>query len=192
MLCDGESRSYNAVNEAKVYGFINVEKEDCASHVQKHMGTALRNLVQKHKGESGERISGKGRLTGDLITKLTNYYGWALKSHSGNVDAMHTAVWATYYHVTSTDNKSNHSLCPRGPDSWCKHNAAMAIHEPTPKSNYNLPEAVGTALRPVYERLSDKKLLQRCQRAKTQNANEALQSVIWSLAQKDKNVSVCR
>ncbi|KAH7951743.1 hypothetical protein HPB52_012174 [Rhipicephalus sanguineus] len=141
MLCDGDSRSYSAVKEAKVYGFINVEKEDCSNHVQKRMGTALRNLVQKHKGDSSERISGKGRLTGDLITKLTSYYGWALKSHSGNVDEMHKAVWATYYHVTSTDEKSNHSFCPHGPESWCKHNAAMARNEPIPKSKYNLPEA---------------------------------------------------
>ncbi|KAH7935669.1 hypothetical protein HPB52_011750 [Rhipicephalus sanguineus] len=190
MLCDGDSRSYSAVKEAKVYGFINVEKEDCSNHVQKRMGTALRNLVQKHKGDSSERISGKGRLTGDLITKLTSYYGWALKSHSGDVDEMHKAVWATYYHVTSTDEKSNHSFCPHGPESWCKHNAAMARNEPIPKSKYNLPEAVSNALRPVYERLSDKELLQRCTRGKTQNANEALHSVIWSLSPKDKNASL--
>ncbi|KAH7961813.1 hypothetical protein HPB52_012246 [Rhipicephalus sanguineus] len=67
MLCNGDIRSYSAVNEAKVYSFINVEKEDCANHVQKHAGTALRNLVQKHEAESGERISGKGRLTVDGI-----------------------------------------------------------------------------------------------------------------------------
>lgn len=53
-----------------------------------------------------------------------------------------------------------------------------------------MPEAVCNALRPVYERLSNKKLLQRCQKAKTQNANEALRSVIWSVAQKDKNASL--
>lgn len=190
MLSDGDSRSYSAIDEAEVYGFIPVEKEDCANHVQKRMGTALRNLVQKQKGENGERISGKGRLTGDLINKLTSYYGWALKSHSGNVDEMHTAVWATYYHVTSTDEKPNHSFCPHGPYSWCKYNAAIAKNEPPPKSRYNLPYAVSNALRPVYERLSDKKLLQRCQRGKTQNANESLHSIIWSLVPKEKNASL--
>ncbi|KAH7955984.1 hypothetical protein HPB52_005317 [Rhipicephalus sanguineus] len=66
----------------------------------------------------------------------------------------------------------------------------MARNEPIPKSKYNLPEAVSNALRPVYERLSDKELLQRCTRGKTQNANEALHSVIWSLSPKDKNASL--
>lgn len=41
MLCDGDSRSFNAIEEAKVYGFIPVTKEDCTNHVQKRMGSAL-------------------------------------------------------------------------------------------------------------------------------------------------------
>lgn len=81
-----------AVNEAKVYGFINVQKQDCANRVQKKMGTTVGNFVQKHKRDAGERMSGKGYLTGDLITRLTSYYDCALKSHSGNVDKMHKAV----------------------------------------------------------------------------------------------------
>ncbi|KAH7937041.1 hypothetical protein HPB49_007558 [Dermacentor silvarum] len=120
MLCDGDSRSIRALEEAKVYGYINVEKEDCINHVQKRMGTALRNLIQKHKTEHGESLSGKGRPTGDLITKLTNYYGWALKSNAGNIDGMHKAVMATYHHICSTDEHPNHSLCPSRANSWCK------------------------------------------------------------------------
>ncbi|KAH8039869.1 hypothetical protein HPB51_009125 [Rhipicephalus microplus] len=68
--------------------------------------------------------------------------------------------------------------------------AAMARNEPIPKGKYNSPEAVSNALRPVYERLSDEKLLQRCTRGKTQNANEDLHSVIWGLSPKDKNASL--
>ncbi|KAH9372466.1 hypothetical protein HPB48_011316 [Haemaphysalis longicornis] len=86
-----------------------------------------------------ESLSGRGRLTGDLINKLTSYYGWAIKSHEGDVPAMHKAAMATYYHVTSNDAVSNHSLCPTGPDSWCRHNAAKAKGEPAPKHHYNLP-----------------------------------------------------
>ncbi|KAH7964770.1 hypothetical protein HPB49_001251 [Dermacentor silvarum] len=103
---------------------------------------------------------------------------------------MHNAVWATFYHITSTDERPNHSFCPRGLTSWCKHNSAMAKNEPPPKSRYNVPEAVSSALRPIFERLADKKLLQQCMRGQTQNANEALHSVIWSLAPKDKNASL--
>ncbi|KAH7981469.1 hypothetical protein HPB49_024445 [Dermacentor silvarum] len=93
ILCDGGSRSFRALEEVKVYGYINVEKEDCIHHVQTRMGTALRNLIQKHKTEHGESLSGKGRLTDDLITKLTNYYGWALKSNMGNIDAEMSSIF---------------------------------------------------------------------------------------------------
>lgn len=56
---------------ADVYGYIKAEKEDCVDHIQKRMGTALCNLISKHKGT--ENLGGKGRLTEDLITKLSCY-----------------------------------------------------------------------------------------------------------------------
>lgn len=189
VLCDGDSRTYNAIRDAKVYGFIDVEKEDCTYHVQKRMGTALRNLVQKQKTE-GRSLGGKGRLTADLITRLSTYYGRALKSHQGNVDEMQRAVMATYHHITSTDESSNHSLCPTGEQSWCRHNAAKAKGMHEPKHKYNLPKEVAEALLPVYERLSDRSLLQRCLRGKTQNSNESLHSVIWSLISKEQHSSL--
>lgn len=99
MLCDGDSRSCNALQDAKVYGFVEVEKEDCVNHVHKRMGTALRNLVQKQKGEGKTPLGGKGKLTADLITKLTMYYGWALKSHEGDIEKMQKAVMASYYQI---------------------------------------------------------------------------------------------
>ncbi|KAH7961416.1 hypothetical protein HPB52_008910 [Rhipicephalus sanguineus] len=33
---------------------------------------------------------------------------------------------ATYHHIMSNDNVANHTLCPAGPNSWCKQNAAKA------------------------------------------------------------------
>ncbi|KAH9363325.1 hypothetical protein HPB48_006431 [Haemaphysalis longicornis] len=190
ILSDGGSRTYLALVGAKVYGYIPIKKEDCVNHVKKRMGTNLRNLLAKGTGSASERLGGKGRLTGDLVTKLSSYYGWALKSHSGDVRAMHKAVMATYHHITSNDTVSNHSLCPPGPDSWCRQNAAKAKGEPTPKHRYNLPPHVCEALLPVYERLSDEKLLQRCLQGKTQNSNESLHSMIWALAPKEKHASL--
>ncbi|KAH7956252.1 hypothetical protein HPB52_007664 [Rhipicephalus sanguineus] len=113
-------------NEEKVYGYVEVEKEDCVNHVQKRIGTALRNLVSRSKASGFQSLGGKGRLTADLITRLSSYYGWALKTHKGDVDAMHKAVMATYHHITSNDTASNHSFCPTGPNSWCRQNAAEA------------------------------------------------------------------
>ncbi|KAH7967733.1 hypothetical protein HPB52_002086 [Rhipicephalus sanguineus] len=145
-------------------------------------------LKQKSEGKRG--LGGKGRLTGELITRLSTYYGRALKSHEGDVGEMQKAVMATYRHVTSTDECSDHSLCPAGESSWCRHNAAKAKGQPDPKHAYNLPKEVAEALLPVYTRLSEKALLERCQRGKTQNSNESLHSVIWSLAAKEHHASL--
>lgn len=190
VLSDGDSRTFLALKEAKVYGYIEVDKEDCINHVHKRMGTALRNALSKHKGPGSEPLGGRGRLTGDLVNKLSSYYGWALKSHTGDIDAMEKAVMASYYHVTSNDVTSNHSLCPEGPDSWCRQNAAKAKGQPVPKHRYNLPTQVSKALLPIYQRLSDKRLLERCQRGKTQNNNESLHSLIWALAPKERHASL--
>ncbi|XP_077502161.1 uncharacterized protein LOC144113128 [Amblyomma americanum] len=188
MLLDGDSRAFLAVQEADVYGYIKVKKEDCINHVQKRMGTALRTLLSKHKG--AENLGGKGKLTGSLITKLSSYYAWALKSHNGDVEATQKAVMATYHHITSTDEASNHSFCPSGLDSWCQQNAAAARGESAPKHRYNIPPHVAKALLPVYEQLSDRKLLERCHRGKTQNSNESLHSLIWALAPKERHASL--
>lgn len=190
VLSDGDSRTYLALQEEKVYGYIEIEKEDCVNHVQKRMGTALRNLVSRSKASGLQSLGGKGRLTADLITRLSSYYGWGLKTHKGDVNAMHKAVMATYHHITSNDTVSNHSFCPTGPNSWCRQNAAEARGEPAPKHPRNLPPHVCQALLPIYERLSDKKLLERCLRGKTQNSNESLHSVIWSLAPKERHASL--
>ncbi|XP_077500045.1 uncharacterized protein LOC144110831 [Amblyomma americanum] len=189
MLCDGDSHAFNNLQEAKAYGYVQIQKEDCTNHVSKRMGTALRNLVHKKK-ENRPSLSGKGKLTGELITKLTMYYGWALKTHQGDIEKMHNAVLATYHHVTSTDAETNHGLCPQGQESWCKYNQALAKNEPPPKHRYNLPKYVADALQPVFVRLSDRKLLERCQRGKMQNSNESLHSVIWSLVPKTKQASL--
>ncbi|XP_077503578.1 uncharacterized protein LOC144114016 [Amblyomma americanum] len=189
MLCDGDSRTFNVLQYAKIYGYIEVVKEDCINHVHKRMGAALRNLLQRHKGAGKQSLGGRGRLTADLVDKLAIYYGQALRSNVGNVDAM-SAVMATYYHITSTDDCPNHTLCPTGEQSWCRHNAAKAKEEPEPKHKYSLPSDVAEALLPVYSRVSEKSLLQRCIRGKTQNSNESFHSIIWTLIHKERHSSL--
>ncbi|KAH9366722.1 hypothetical protein HPB48_008777 [Haemaphysalis longicornis] len=190
VLSDGDSRMYLALLESNVYGYIKIQKENCVNHVEKHMGTSLRTAIGNHRGSRSESLGGKGKLTGDLVMKPTSYYGWALKSHKGDVEATHNAVMATYHHIASNDSEANHSLCPTGPDSWCRQNAAAAKGEPAPKHRHHLRPHVCEALLPIYERLADRKLLQRCQRGKTQNSNESLHSVIWPLAPKHRHASL--
>lgn len=51
--------------------------------------------------------SGKGRLTDGNIDKLQVFYGGAIRNNPGNVDAMYRAVWAVFYHCSSTDTEFN-------------------------------------------------------------------------------------
>lgn len=77
-------------------------------HVQKRIGTALRNLSQK----SDKPLGGKGSITKALIAKFAGYYRWAKKNKGNDVDAVKGAVMATLYHMTSADENPKHSICP--------------------------------------------------------------------------------
>jgi len=103
---------------------------------------------------------------------------------------------ATYKHCTSTDKKPDHSFCPKGvtitirgkeKPNWCFYNRAKAMKE-KPKSHkemsLKLNATVAEAIEPVYERLSDRKILLRCTKGATQNANESLHSVVWKYCPK--------
>ena len=71
---DGDSKGYHAVTAAQPYGAdAQVVKEECIGHVQKRLGTALRNLKKEKKGQKlsdGKTIGGLGRLTDKLIDPL--------------------------------------------------------------------------------------------------------------------------
>ncbi|KAG0415448.1 hypothetical protein HPB47_007390 [Ixodes persulcatus] len=49
---------------------------------------------------------------------------------------------------------------------------------------------LGSALEPVFARLSDENLLERCSDRKTQNASECLHSVIWAQTSKNSHASL--
>ncbi|XP_075533155.1 uncharacterized protein LOC142566189 [Dermacentor variabilis] len=187
IVCDGDSRTYLALCEDQTYGFIQFSKEDCVNHVEKRMGTNLRTLVTKSSRD--QPLGGRGGLTQDLIKRLTSYYGMALRG-SEDVKDMKRAVMATFHHVTSTDEEPHHELCPVGPSSWCRHRAAEAKQEPQPAHKYRLKPHVAEAMLPVFQRLSEPQLLERCKGKKTQNAAESLHSVIWSIMPEDKNASL--
>ncbi|KAK9694575.1 hypothetical protein QE152_g33467 [Popillia japonica] len=39
---------------------------------------------------------------------------------------MHKEIWATYFHMGSTDKNPQHQNCPVGADSWCAYRRAEA------------------------------------------------------------------
>ena len=183
MVSDGDARTFRHLSDLKVYGEdVALAKEECINHVAKRMGTALRKLSTQTK-KNGVTLGGRGegKLTHGAITKLSAYYGTAIRAHPNNVSDMQDAVLATFYHVSSTDAKPQHDLCPKGKESWCFFQRALAEgREPGDhRSNISTPLSppVAAQVKEVYERLGHKDLLGRCLQGVTQNTNECLQDM---------------
>jgi len=177
---DGDSKTHKSIQDAKPYGDFPVIKKECIGHVQKRLGTRLRNLKKEVKN-----LGGRGKLTGKLIDELSVYYGLAIRRNTDSVENMRKEIYATLYHKISTDEKPQHDRCPAGADSWCSWQRAKAsqtlemyTHKPA------MPLLVFNAVHKIYEDLTREELLSRCLGGFTQNANESLNSVVWSIAPK--------
>ena len=175
------------VCDSKPYGEKNIEKLECVGHVQKRVGTRLRNLKKQTKEalSDGKKLGGKGRLTDASIDKLQSYYGNAIRENKNDIVKMRAAIWAVYFHKGSSDEKPVHSFCNV---TWCPYLKARAenknyIH----KSHNYLPAAVMEAIKPVWKDLAKTELLTKCLAGYTQNQNESLNNMIWRLCPKKKN-----
>ncbi|XP_067205402.1 uncharacterized protein [Linepithema humile] len=184
---DGDSKTYKGIIDAAPYGETVINKKECVGHVQKRMGSRLRECKKKNKG-----LGGKGKLTGKIIDKLSVYYGLAIRRHCESVEKMKNAIWATFYHYSSTDKSPQHSKCPEGAESWCEYQRAKATNElDSYKQSYTpLPADVLEAIKPIYKDLSKDKLLKRCIGGFTQNNNESLNQIVWKIAPKTLSASL--
>ena len=188
LIADGDSKTHTLLVEQRPYSDTIVQKCDCIGHVQKRMGTALRNLKVTYRGKKladGKTIGGQGRLTDSLINSLQNYYGDSIRRNKGNVQGMMKAVQASLLHSNSTDEQPRHHLCPEGEDSWCKYQKAKACGLAYLHCKPAIPAAIVQLLRPIYARLGSKSLLEKCVEGYTQNANEALHQLVWKHCPKE-------
>ena len=126
ILFDGDSKAYDAVNKLAVYGteFI-VEKEDCINHVQKRIGSSLRNVLSISKAQK-DNISGKDKLTQEKITRIQNYYGRAIKDYASDIQVLKKRIMAILIHLSSTDSSQIHVHCAPRNKSWCFWQRVMA------------------------------------------------------------------
>ncbi|GFW34532.1 uncharacterized protein TNCV_3104331 [Trichonephila clavipes] len=150
-LGDGDSKAFTSIVENKVYGdHCSVEKLECIGHVMKRMGTRLRRLKTKMRGQKlsdGKPLCGRNRLTEAEIDRLQAYYGLAIRRNLSSVKNMQQAIWAIFLHKLSTDEKPQHGFCPSDSDTWD---------------------------------LANPELLKKCLHGGTQNRNESVNNVIWS------------
>jgi len=84
---DGDSKTSKGITDTKPYENFTVLKKECTEHVQKRMGTCLRNMKKKIKG-----LDGKGKLTGKLIDELSIYYRLAIRKNCSSVEKMRDSI----------------------------------------------------------------------------------------------------
>ena len=178
MLCDGDSKALKRVNDLDLYGDLVVVKEDCINHISKRMHTALTKLKQSNKAQLNYKF------TQDNIEKLSNTYATNLKKAAPDIEKMRKAVLSGFFHSISSDEEPNHVFCPEGPDSWCKFQRAKFANVAPPPHKPDFSAEVGRLVYPIFQRLSEPELLQRCSRMATQNANESFNALIWKRAPK--------
>ncbi|XP_070185057.1 uncharacterized protein, partial [Littorina saxatilis] len=172
-LGDGDSKAYASVSSRNIYPNLEIKKLECCGHVQKRMGRQLTSKVTELKktkfpknGKTVTGIGGKGGLTKKAILAIQGHYGAAIRNNSGNVKGMKKAIWAIWEHRNKI-----HDNC----GAWCP-----SKKNPPEDPNRNaLPQFACEAIKPVFQRLSDDVLLQKCAHGGTQNTNESFHNIIW-------------
>lgn len=136
------------------------------------------------------KVGGKGGLTKSKYEILQKFYGNAIRAHAGDIDGMVDACWALYYHTVSTDAEPQHDHCPKGEHSWCMYQRALAMNDPTPPhkdpkdSARLIPLRLKEHVKPIFEKLCRRSLLERCVLSATQNQNESFNKVVWQRCSK--------
>ena len=117
------------------------------------------------------------------MDQLSVYFGNAIRDNCDSVEKMQNAIWATFYHGSSTDKKPQHHKCPPGADSWCKYQQAKAEKKlKSSKHDYTaLPKELVDAIKLIYESPTNEELLQRCIGGFTQNSNESFNQIVWKI-----------
>ena len=149
------------------------------------MYARLEKIKSDNKGKKladGKGLDGKGRLTQPVIKELQMYYGRTIRENQASLEQMKTAIWATYYHRSSTDNNPQHHHCPDGEDTWCKYNtdASSYIHHDA------IPEPIAAIIKPAYEELTSDNLLNKCLYGGTSNVNDVFNNILWKIAPKSE------
>ena len=150
-----------------------VVKEECVGHVQKRLGTALRNYKRNIKMaglkmSDGGKVDGRGQLTDNFMDRMQKYYGRAIHKNAGDLHQMKNCVWAIYHHMIKDDSctlEEQHKLCPKGKGTWCKFWKAPEEY----KEDNRLPCVFIDELKPIFIRLTNDDLLKRCLQGQTQN-----------------------
>ena len=140
---DGDNKSYSTVKN--VYkSHYEIDKFECIGHVQKRVGCRLR--ISKR-----EKIDfARGELKDDVIDRIQNYYGIAIRSNVGKLQSMKSAVFVALFHVASSAENVWHDHCPKGSSSWCGYLRDISDKTSLYKPGVRLSNDVVKALKPIF------------------------------------------
>ncbi len=123
-------------------------------------------------------------MTNKTVDLIQRYYGNAIRGHPNDLEGMTQACWAVFYHSLSTDQSPQHQCCPKGADSWCKYQRALAVGEDVPPHNTTIPADFEPYVKPIFEVLCEPELLEKCLLGATQNRNESFNNLVWARSPK--------
>ena len=191
-LGDGDTSAFKDVLETNPYRdyCILPSKLECIGHVQKRLGTRLRELRKQHKNTSIP-LSGRGKLTDKIINSMQNYYGLAIRQNQGELYKMKKAIGAVLWHCTEFEEEPvRHRFCPTDANTWCKWQHDRINGGNKYRRKPGIPKWIHDIIRPIFQDLSSDELLSKCLHGRTQNSNEAINHMIWQKC--PKNIFVQR
>ena len=123
-----------------------------------------------------------------MCSCITSFYQLAVKQHLGNPGAKLEAIKAIPLHLgANRDNASvNHCLCPRGVDSWCRYQRAIAEGNTPPRH----PIILGTGALEIVTRVFSKYnydkdyFISQIASGQTSNHNEAVHNFLFTMFRK--------
>lgn len=126
------------------------------------------------------------RISKIIVKQLQSYFNKAVNENIGNLEMMKQSIWATYYHLISTDEDPQHFYCPV--NSWCSYNNSNDL------SNYVHHHYVDPIcieyLKEIYEFMTRDEELLKILDGLTQNCNECVHGQIWRRASKSRFLSL--
>ena len=137
------------------------------------MGGRLRKLRDTYKDKElsdGKVLGAKGHLTDKFFDSLQFYYRKNIRDNPNDLEGIRKAVWSSFFHNISTDDKPSHTLCS---ESWCGYKKSLTDPNIDYKYKNAIPSAVADIIKPVFGDLAHPNL-SKCLYSKTQNTNELL------------------
>ena len=151
----------------------------CWSHTEESWGRTDGFGQSNNEGIGGH---GNGKLTRKVISTLQNYYGISVRENKNkSIPQMKMAIAEVLHYCSQKeieDKEDRHKFCPKEDGTWCKYQKSRLTGENFKGDRINISEPIYKLIRPLWLKLSDNMLLEKCLHGRTQNINEAFNAFV--------------